>query len=111
MLDFPRVVDADAVGILDLLERVPDQPVLRVGVPRSGQLVLVEDAELHDTGTPPSAWKPSSSSDRRGLPASACSISVVAVRTKCSRLTPSGCSSAAPQSVPTTSVPGTRRPD
>ena len=47
VLDLPRVVDADRVGVLDLLERVLDQPVLGVLGPRSRELVLVEDAELH----------------------------------------------------------------
>ena len=47
MLDLPHGVEADAVGELDLLERVLDQPVLGVLAPRAGQLVLVEDAEAH----------------------------------------------------------------
>ena len=50
VLDLPRVVDADAVGVLDLFERVLDQLVLGVVVPRPRQLVLVEDAELHRGG-------------------------------------------------------------
>ena len=49
VLDLPHVVEAEAVGELDLVERVLQQLVLVVGPPRSGQLVLVEDAELHRT--------------------------------------------------------------
>jgi hypothetical protein len=55
MLDLPDVVDPRLVGQLDLLERFAEQPVLGVGAPRSGQLVLIEDAEPHvvllDQGT------------------------------------------------------------
>jgi hypothetical protein len=47
MLHFPHEVDAHAVGDLDLFERVLQQPVLAVLLPRTWQLVLVEDAELH----------------------------------------------------------------
>ena len=47
VLDLPHVVDAQPVRELDLLERVLEQPVLGVVVPRAGQLVLVEDAELY----------------------------------------------------------------
>ena len=48
VLDLPHVVEAHSVGQLDLLERVLEQLVLVVGTPRAGQLVLVENAELHD---------------------------------------------------------------
>ena len=48
MLDLPRVVDPEPVGELDLLEGVVDQALLVVGLPGPRQLVLVEDAELHD---------------------------------------------------------------
>ena len=37
----------DAVGDLDLLERVAEQPVLAVGAPGPRELVLVEDPEPH----------------------------------------------------------------
>ena len=47
MFDLPRHVDADPVGDLDLFERVLEQPMLAVLVPRPWKLVLVEDAELH----------------------------------------------------------------
>ena len=47
VLDLPHVVDAEPVGELDLVERVLEQPVLVAVAPRPGQLVLVEDAELH----------------------------------------------------------------
>ena len=82
VLDLPRVVDADRVGVLDLLERVLDQLVLGIRLPGPRQLVLVEDAELHATCSDPSAWNPSRMAARRGLPASACSTSAIACRTK-----------------------------
>ena len=41
------VVEADAVGELDLVERVGEQPLLVVGPPRARELVLVEDPEAH----------------------------------------------------------------
>ncbi len=47
VLDLPHVLDAEAVGQLDLVERVLDQRRSLSLVPRSRQLVLVEDAELH----------------------------------------------------------------
>ena len=47
VLDLPHVVDPDAVGQLDLLERVVDELLLVVRAPRPGELVLVEDAEPH----------------------------------------------------------------
>ena len=47
VLDLPDGVEPDAVGDLDLLERVVEQPVLPVVAPGPGQLVLVEDAEAH----------------------------------------------------------------
>ena len=47
VLDLPHRVEADAVGELDLLEGVLDQPLLAVVAPRAGDLVLVEDPEAH----------------------------------------------------------------
>src|SRR5207302_1542922 len=47
VLDLPAVLDAELVGELALLERVLQQRVLGVLVPRTRQLVLVEQAELH----------------------------------------------------------------
>ena len=47
VLDLPHVVDAEPVGELALLERVLDQRVLGVFLPRARELVLVEDPELH----------------------------------------------------------------
>ncbi len=47
MFHLPQEIDADPVRDLDLFERVLQQPVLAVVVPRTRQLVLVEDAELH----------------------------------------------------------------
>jgi len=47
MLDFPRVVDAEPVGELDLVERLLEQALLAVRGPRSRELVLVEDSESH----------------------------------------------------------------
>jgi len=50
VLDLPDVVEPHAVGELDLLERVADQPRLRALLPRPRELVLVEDAEAHPPG-------------------------------------------------------------
>jgi hypothetical protein len=47
VLDFPRRVDAQAVGELHLVERVLEQAALAVGGPRPRQLMLVEDSEPH----------------------------------------------------------------
>ena len=47
VLDLPHVVDAEAVGQLDLIQRVLEQLVLTAVAPRPRQLVLVEDSELH----------------------------------------------------------------
>ena len=47
MLDLPGVVVPEPVGELDLLERVLQQLVLVVLPPRAGQLMLIEDPELH----------------------------------------------------------------
>ena len=52
MLHLPGVVVAEPVGELDLLERVAEQPVLAVGLPRPRQLVLVEDPEPHAPPAP-----------------------------------------------------------
>src|SRR5205807_2934085 len=43
----PHVVDAEAVGQLDLLQRVEDELLLLARLPRPGKLVLVEDAKPH----------------------------------------------------------------
>ena len=48
VLDLPRVVVAEPVGELDLVERLVEQLVLVVATPRLRELVLVEDPELHD---------------------------------------------------------------
>jgi len=47
VLDFPREVEAQAVGQLDLVEGLLQQFVLALRVPGTRQLVLVEDPELH----------------------------------------------------------------
>src|SRR5690606_18357688 len=60
VLDLPDVVEAELVRELDLLERVLEQPVLAVLVPRPWELVLVEDPELHVS--PPRVWRPSAPS-------------------------------------------------
>ena len=70
MLDLPHVVDAERVRELDLLERVLDQLLLAVRLPRARELVLVEDAELHATAPSagrqsPRAWNSSRSSSAR----------------------------------------------
>src|SRR5439155_5025873 len=51
VLDLPRVVEAEPVRELHLVEGVLQQPVLVVLTPRARQLVLVEDAELHSAST------------------------------------------------------------
>src|SRR5262249_43268598 len=48
VLDFPGVVDAELVGELDLLEGFLQQAVFGTVVPRPRQLMLVENAELHE---------------------------------------------------------------
>ena len=53
VLGAPDVVIAEAVGQLGLLERVGEDPVLAVLVPRPGDLQFEEDAEFHVV--PPSA--------------------------------------------------------
>src|SRR5947209_4472128 len=47
VLDLPDAVHASLVGQLHLLEGVLEQLVLGVVPPRTGELVLVEHAELH----------------------------------------------------------------
>ena len=47
VFDLPRVLDSEPIGELDLLECVVDQANVGVVLPRSPDLVLVEDAELH----------------------------------------------------------------
>src|SRR2546423_14757076 len=47
VLDLPRVLVAQRVGKRDLLDRLVQQPVFAVLVPRAGELMLVEDAEAH----------------------------------------------------------------
>jgi hypothetical protein len=47
VLDFPARLDAELVGELALLQRVLQQRVLGVLVPRTRELVLVEQPELY----------------------------------------------------------------
>src|SRR6186713_2052794 len=47
VLDLPHVVEAERVGERALLERIAEQLVLGVVSPWPGQLMLVEEAELH----------------------------------------------------------------
>jgi hypothetical protein len=47
VLDLPTCLDAELVGQLALLQRVLEQRVLGVFIPRAGQLMLVEQPELH----------------------------------------------------------------
>src|SRR5262249_38589092 len=47
VLDLPGVFDAELVGELDLIERILEQLELGPLGPWPGQLVLVENAELH----------------------------------------------------------------
>ena len=47
VLHQPRVVEAEAVGQLDLLERLAEHSLLVIVGPRARHLVLEEQAELH----------------------------------------------------------------
>ena len=47
MLDLPHVVETHAVCQLDLLESVLEQAMFVAFAPWAGDLVLVEQAELH----------------------------------------------------------------
>ena len=47
VLDLPHGVEPEPVGELDLVERVAQQLLLGVRVPRARELVLVEDPEAH----------------------------------------------------------------
>ena len=47
VLDLPHVVDAQAVGQLDLVQGVGQQPALVALAGSAGKLVLVEEAEAH----------------------------------------------------------------
>src|SRR5439155_3568166 len=100
VLDLPAVLDAELVGELALLQRVLQQRVLGVLVPRTRELVLVEQAELHGdpqsvlaaTNAPssvgrmlPCSWNSSNSESRRGLPSRACSTSRSVSARFCSR--------------------------
>src|SRR2546425_3265149 len=51
VLDLPGVVDPEPVGQLHLRERLVDEAHLAVLLTGSGELVLVEDAELHGRGS------------------------------------------------------------
>jgi hypothetical protein len=48
MLDQPDAVKPNSVGKLDLLEGVGQELLIVAGSPRSGQLMLVEQAETHE---------------------------------------------------------------
>ena len=47
MLDLPGMVVAQAIGELDLIQRVLIEPVLVAGMPWAGQLQFIENAEFH----------------------------------------------------------------
>jgi len=47
VLDLPDVVDAEAIGELDLVERLLIKPQLALLAPGLRQLVLVEQSEFH----------------------------------------------------------------
>src|SRR5271166_4307633 len=51
VFDLPGEIDADAVGELNLIERLAEQFQFVAVVPGTRQLVLVEDSEAHD-GSP-----------------------------------------------------------
>ena len=46
VLDLPGVIDADAVGELDLFQRFAIDAMLRIGVPGARDLMFVEDANF-----------------------------------------------------------------
>jgi hypothetical protein len=48
MLDQPDAVEPKSIGKLDLLEGVGQELLIVAGSPRSGQLMLVEQAETHE---------------------------------------------------------------
>jgi hypothetical protein len=79
MLDLPRVVVAEPVGELDLVERVVQQLVFASLVPRPGELVLVEDPELHRGSS--LRFLPRYNTDSRGcIGASAAIVELVAIK-------------------------------
>ncbi len=49
VLDFPGVVDAEAIGELDLVESFVEEALFVAFAPGAWKLMLVEDAELHLT--------------------------------------------------------------
>jgi hypothetical protein len=51
----PRVVEAEPVGELDLIERVPRELVLVVVTPWLRKLVFIENSELHTCSSAQSA--------------------------------------------------------
>jgi hypothetical protein len=51
VLDLPRIIEAEPIGELDLIEGIAQETELVVVAPRLGKLVLVEDAELHDSSS------------------------------------------------------------
>ena len=102
VLDLPHHVEAETIGQLDLLERVLQEAVLGVHLPRARQLVLVEDPELHAA---PSDWN----SARRSAPFLRCahqnSTSARATRRPSSRAGPRLCANSGSQIRPIMSVP------
>ena len=52
VLDLPGVIDAQAIGQLHLVQRVLEEPELGALLPRTGQLMLVEDPEFHARSSP-----------------------------------------------------------
>jgi hypothetical protein len=52
VLDLPGVVDAQAIGQLDLVQGLLEEDELAVRFPWPGELMLVEDAELHGSPFP-----------------------------------------------------------
>ena len=47
MLGRPHIVVAEAVGELDLIERVLEESMFRVMGPRTRELMLIETADFH----------------------------------------------------------------
>src|SRR4029453_3032309 len=112
VLDLPHDVEAQAVGQLDLLEGVLDERQLAAVVPGAGELVLVEDAELHGAATSVVARALNSAS--RSAPLARvqhqCSISDMTALRVTARPAPRDWSSRASHRVPIISVPSWWRP-
>ena len=76
VLDEPRAVEAQAVGELDLLERLAEDPLLVAVGPRARHLVLEEQPELHRAPRPRRMYNASSADCRTDAVARGIRLSV-----------------------------------